>query len=219
MLRLGSTYILGAQRQRDLDSRHTEVSRNPHPLWLLPPIQIVLAAGFVICFQLFPCSVVSANDGLLRVALDLSIPKDVLNNKPSGRILALHINSPKQSPDMRGYAKRVMEKIDLLFEEDHILNDNGKRVCASAEYLYRIVIRSDGALELFEIAHGSASLSEEDILLRDVLSDAVYKSAPFEPFLAEHFLGFELVGLEATFKLVCKRPRFIQVRPRPQSGW
>lgn len=165
-------------------------------------------------------SVVGADHAFRHVALDLSIPKDAFSYKPSGRILALHINSPGLSPDMRGYANRVTERIDQLFEEDHVLDDNGKRVCTNAEYLYRIVIRSSGELELFEIAHnGSAPISEQDILVRNVLYDAVYNSVSFEPFSAEHFSGFELVGLEGTLKLVCKRPRFIQVRPRPKSGW
>lgn len=190
------------------------------PLCRLSLIRIVVAIGFAICALLSMGSVARAGDSLQRVALDLSVQKDVLNYKPSGRILALHINSPKLSPDMRGYAKRVIERIDLLFEENNILDDNGKRVCTNAEYLYRIVIRSNGELELFEIAHNSSTpLSERDILFRDALSSAAYKSAPFESFSAEHFLGFELVGLEATFHLVCKRPRFVPVKPRPKSGW
>lgn len=144
--------------------------------------------------------------------LDLSLPKDFNDEsylQREQKLLIIRWNHPMEQKNAKEYGKRVIDRIDALFQENkRILDEDGQAVCSEATYDFLAIIKSDGELESFYIRRVDNKTTSNDMLIMNELERAVLSnSKQFEPFNSDFFNGHERVGIEGFKRAHCDMVR------------
>lgn len=152
--------------------------------------------------------------------LDLSLPKDFNDesNLPSEqKLLIVRWNHPMEQKNAKEYGKKVLDKIEAIFQENkRILDANGQAVCSEAMYAILAIVKSDGELESFYIWRADNKPTSNDSLIMSELERAVLSSSKqFEPFNSNFFNGHKRVGIEGFKRAYCDMVRRYVPIPMP----